>query len=304
VNNSQSRLTSISFGWNLVFMVVLVATAFLVIVPMAFVVIISFSSKASIAAKGYSLIPAGWTLEGYYYLFKTGMQLMRSYLVSIEYAVLGTLSSLFVMSTFAYVLAQKTFVARRFLTWLMFIPMLFGGGLIPNYILMTRYLHIANTFWIFILPGLCSGGSVIMLRTFIKTSIPDALMDSARIDGAGHFRVYATIVTPLLKAGLATLALFSFVGKWNDWFTGLLYNDNPWLIPLQTMLYKLMNNMNFIRDNASMARTPDAIAILKSLPADNLRMACTVAVVLPVLLAYPFFQRYFVKGMLVGSIKE
>jgi putative aldouronate transport system permease protein len=175
---------------------------------------------------------------------------------------------------------------------------------VPSYILNTRYLHIANTFWIFILPGLANAWSIIILRTFLKTSVPDSLVESARIDGAGHFRIFIFIVMPLFKAGLATIGLFGFVGRWNDWFTALLYNEKATLIPLQTMLYRLQSNVNFLRDNARIAGTPDGLALIRSLPQDNLRMACTVMVVVPILFAYPFFQQYFVHGMLVGSIKE
>jgi putative aldouronate transport system permease protein len=204
----------------------------------------------------------------------------------------------------AYVLAQKNFKLQRFLIWMLFFTMLFGGGLVPGYILNVRYLHINNTFWIFILPGLANAWSIIILRTFIKTTVPDSLIESAKIDGAGHFRIYVTIVIPLLKAGIATIALFGFIGRWNDWFTALLYNDKPSLTPLQTMLYRLQASVEFIKQNSAIASTPEGISYLRNLPSDNLRMAITVMVILPITFAYPFFQRYFIHGMLVGSIKE
>ena len=298
------HFNQISFGWNLLFTIIMTLAAVIVVMPMILVVTVSFSSTASISKVGYSFFPAEWTLQGYDYLFKLGTQLKNSYVVSIGYAVLGTGMSLAVMSVHAYVLAQKNFPARRFLTWMLFFTMLFGGGLVPSYILNTRYLHIANTFWIFLLPGLANAWSVIILRTFLNTAVPESLIDSARIDGAGHFRIFGFIVLPLFKAGIATIGLFGFVQRWNDWFLALLYNDKPALTPLQTLLYRLQSNINFLRDNAAIAATPDGLALIKSLPTDNLRMACTVAVVLPILFAYPFFQRYFVHGMLVGSIKE
>jgi len=294
----------ISFGWNVIFNIIMVAAVVLVVMPLALVIIVSFSSTQSITRVGYSFFPAEWSLQGYDYLFKLGTQLKDSYIVSIGYAVVGTAMSLVVMSLYAYVIAQHNFPARRFLTWMLFFTMLFGGGIVPNYILNVRYLKIANTFWIFLLPGLANAWSVIILRTFLKTAVPDSLIDSARIDGAGHFRIFGFIVLPLFKAGIATIGLFGFVQRWNDWFLALLYNDKPTLTPLQTMLYRLQNNINFLRDNAEIAATPDGLLLIKSLPTDNLRMACTVMVILPILLAYPFFQRYFVRGMLVGSIKE
>ena len=300
----DKHFNQISFGWNFIFNLLMLCTVVFVVMPMVLVITVSFSSTASIAKVGYSFFPAEWTLQGYDYLIKLGTQLKDSYVVSIGYAVFGTALSLLVMSLHAYVLAQYNFPARRFLTWMLFFTMLFGGGLVPSYILNVRYLRISNTFWIFLLPGLANAWSVIILRTFLKTAVPESLIDSARIDGAGHFKIFGFIVLPLFKAGIATIGLFGFVQRWNDWFLALLYNDKPSLTPLQTLLYRLQSNINFLRDNAEIAATPDGLALIKSLPTDNLRMACTVAVVLPILLAYPFFQRYFVRGMLVGSIKE
>ncbi len=174
----------------------------------------------------------------------------------------------------------------------------------PSYILNVRYYHLRDTFWILLIPGLLSAYWVIILRTFIKSSIPEALFDSARIDGAGHFTIFFRIVCPLFKAGLGTIGLFSFVARWNDWFMGMLYIDNNKLVPLQTLLTKLQNNVDYLKSNSAVVSTPEGLAMLKSLPGTNLRMACTVLAVVPVLFAYPFFQRYFVQGLTVGSIKE
>jgi putative aldouronate transport system permease protein len=182
--------------------------------------------------------------------------------------------------------------------------MLFSGGLVPSFILNARYLHINDTVWIFLLPSLMSGFNVIILRTFIKTTIPEAFFESARIDGAGHWMIFLKIVLPLFKAGIATVGLFNVVGRWNDWFTGMLYIDNPRLVPLQTMLVKLQDSIDFIKLNAAAAGTPDGVALMRSLPAENMRMATTIIVIVPILFAYPFFQRYFVSGLTVGGIKE
>jgi len=298
------NFNQISIGWNFLFMIVLIIAALIVVLPVVVITVVSFSSSTSIASRGYALIPSEWSLQGYRYLFRAGTQLWNSYIVSISYAVLGTASSMVVMSMYAYVIAQKNFVARRFFTWMLFFTMLFSGGLVPSYILNVRYLGIHNTFWIFILPGLANAWSIIILRTFLRTAVPDSLIESARIDGAGHFLIFVRIVLPLFKAGIATIALFGFVTRWNDWFLALLYNDRPTLIPLQTMLFRLQSDIDFIRNNAAIAGTPDGVAMLRTMPTDNLRMACTIMVIFPILFAYPFFQRYFVRGMLIGSIKE
>ena len=190
------------------------------------------------------------------------------------------------------------------MTWILFFTMLFGGGLVPSYILNVRYLHIYDTIWVFLLPSLVSAYNVIILRTFIQTTIPDSLFEAARIDGANHFQVFGKIVLPLYKAGLATIGLFNVVGRWNDWFTGVLYIENPNLVPLQTLLQKIQSSIEFIKQNAAVAGTPDGIELMRNLPQQNLRMACMIIIILPVLAAYPFFQRYFVSGLTIGSVKE
>jgi len=218
--------------------------------------------------------------------------------------VLGTASSLFVTAMFAYVLAQRNFYLNRPFIWFMFFTMLFGGGLVPFYILCVQYLRIDNSIWIFILPSLVSGFNVIILRTFMRTTIPDALYESARMDGAGHFRIFFTIAIPLAKAGLATIALFNTVTRWNDWFTGMLFITSPSLVPLQTMLMRIQSDLDFYRNNIQIAATPDGLLMIRNLPGDNLRMAATIIVILPITMAYPFFQRFFISGLTVGSIKE
>jgi len=298
-----NKLTMLSKGWNAVFMVILFIVALLVLIPMFLVIIVSFSSEMSIADNGYSFFPSEWTLDGYKYLFKTGDQLLDSYIVTIFHSLTGTLMSLTVMTMFAYVIAQKSFRHCKLFTWILFFTMLFSGGLVPSYILNVRYLHINNTIWIFLLPSLVNAYYTIILRTFIRTTIPDTLFEAARIDGAGHFRIYASIVLPLFKTGIATVGLFSMVSRWNDWFTGMLYIQNPKLVPLQTLLTKIQNTIDFLKQNAAIAGTPDGVTFLRQLPDENMRMACTMMVVLPILFAYPFFQRYFVQGLTVGSIK-
>ncbi len=290
--------------WNVIFTLLLVLVGILVAAPMLLILIVSFSSEASIAKVGYSFFPAEWSLEGYRYLLKMGDQLLDSYVFTIFYAVVGTVLSVFVMSMVAYVISVRDFWLHRPLTWYLFFTMLFSGGLVPSYILNVQYLHIDDTIWIFLLPGICSVYNVIILRTFIRTNVPEALLDSAKIDGAGHFMIFFQIVVPLSKAGLATVALFTVVGKWNDWFTGMLYVENPKLIPLQTLLTKLQNSVDYLKQNAGIASTPDGLQLLRTMPKTSLRMACTVAAILPILCAYPFFQRYFVQGLTMGSIKE
>ncbi|MBR6008839.1 MAG: carbohydrate ABC transporter permease [Clostridia bacterium] len=298
-----SKFNQIPRGWDAFFMVILLLISLFMLVPLALVIVVSFSSESSIALKGYSLVPLEWTLEGYEYLWKVGDQVFASYRITIIHTALGTVMSLFVMTMYSYVIAQRNFVHRKFFTWFLFFTMLFSGGLVPHYIMNVRYLHIDDSLWIFLLPSLVSAYNVIILRTFITSTIPDTLFEAARIDGANHFRIYFSIVLPLFKAGIATIALFNVVGRWNDWFTGMLYIKNPNLVPIQTMLKNIQDNIEFLKQNAEVAGTPDGLQLLNSLPDQNLRMGCTVIVIVPILCAYPFFQRYFVQGLTVGSVK-
>ncbi len=304
MSKMDNKFNVIGRGWNALFTTILCIVSLTMIIPMALVVVVSFSSEISIANKGFSFFPETWTLEGYRYLAKMGDQVLRSYGITIFYTVTGTLMSLTVMSLYAYVLAQRSFRHHTFMTWILFFTMLFGGGLVPSYILNVRYLHIYDTIWVFLLPSLVSAYNVIILRTFIQTTIPDSLFEAARIDGANHFQVFGKIVLPLYKAGLATIGLFNVVGRWNDWFTGVLYIENPNLVPLQTLLQKIQSSIEFIKQNAAVAGTPDGIELMRNLPQQNLRMACMIIIILPVLAAYPFFQRYFVSGLTIGSVKE
>ena len=300
---SLNRFNSISRGWNATFLVILSLVSLLMILPLALVFIVSFTSENSIALNGYSFVPSEWSLDGYKYLVKIGDQVLASYKITIIHTCLGTVMSLFVMTLYAYVIAQKNFYYKKFYTWILFFTMLFSGGLVPNYIMNVRYLHIDDSLWIFLLPSLVSAYNVIILRTFITSTIPDTLFEAARIDGAGHFRIYFSIVLPLFKAGIATIALFNVVGRWNDWFTGMLYIKKASLVPIQTMLKNIQDNIDFLKQNAQATATPDGLELLEQLPDQNLRMACTIIVIIPILCAYPFFQRYFVQGLTVGSVK-
>ena len=301
---SKNRFNSLSPVWNITFAAILVFIALFALIPMALVFIVSFSSEASISFKGFTFWPDEWSLSGYGYLGKMGNQVVSSYIVTIGHSVFGTLCCLVVMSMYAYVIAQRNFPARRFFIWILFFTMLFGGGLVPSYMLNVNVYHLRDTFWIFIVPSLVSAYHVIILRTFIISTIPDTLFEAGKIDGAGHFRIFIQIVLPLFKAGIATIGLFQLVGRWNDWFTAYLYIDNNKLVPLQTLLQKIQNNIDYLKNNAAVAGTPEGVQMLRQLPNQNLRMACTVIVVLPILCAYPFFQRYFVSGLTIGSVKE
>jgi putative aldouronate transport system permease protein len=299
----KRRFNQIAPGWNALISMLLILVSLMIVLPLILVVVISFTSVDSIAENGYSFFPSEFSLAAYKNLARTGSQILDSYKVTVFYSFTGTFLSLFVMSMFAFVLAQRRFPARKALTIFTFITMLFSGGLVPSYILNVRYLHLDNTIWVFLLPGLVDSFHIIILRTFIQTSIPDSLFEAAIIDGANDFSIYLKIVLPLSKAGLATIGLFGLIGRWNNWFTGMLYIDNPKLIPLQTLLQKIQRDIEFIKSNAEFSDTVAGLELLRSMPTESTRMAITIIATVPILFAYPFFQRYFIKGLTIGSIK-
>lgn len=300
-----NKLTRVSPQWNMAMFIFLCIIAVIVIIPIALVVVVSFSSEDSIKRNGFSFTPESFTTAAYEYLLLNdlGTQVFQSYIVTIAHSLLGTVLSLFVMSLFAYVLAQRYFSCKKFYTIFLFITMLFSGGLVPSYVVNTQYLDLYDSFWVFIFPGLVAAYSVIILRTFITTTVPEEMVDAAKIDGANHFLIYFKIVMPLSKAGLAVTALWALVARWNDWFTGTLYIENAKLVPLQTMLTRIQANIDFIKNNSALAASPEGAQILKSIPGESTRMAIVILAVAPIIFAYPFFQRYFIQGITVGSVK-
>lgn len=302
-DNSFAKINRVKPRTNAIISIVMSILALLTILPLVLVISISISTSESLTYNGFSLIPSGVTFTAYQSLFKTGSQLIDSFVVTIGVTLVSTVLGVMIMSMYAFVLAQRRFAARKFYTTVLFITMIFTGGLVPGYIINVNYLHLYDTFWILVLSEMINGFNVIVLRTFITTTIPVEMFDAAQIDGANEFTMYTRIVLPLAKAGLATIGLFLLVTKWNDWFVGMLYIDNPKLVPLQTMLTRIQQKIDFIKNNSSIASTPDGMALLEAMPTEQTRMAIVVITTLPILFAYPYFQRFFIQGLTVGSVK-
>ncbi|WP_299744555.1 carbohydrate ABC transporter permease [Rossellomorea sp. y25] len=276
--------------------------AFLCIFPFLYVIIISLSNEQSLAENGYQLIPEQWSLEAYKYLWEMKAQVIRAYGVTILVTVLGTFISVTVIALYAYAISRKQFVFRKQFTFIAFFTMLFSGGMVPFYIVMTQFLDLKNSMWALILPMAVNAFYIIIMRTFFLRSVPEAILESARIDGAGEWRIFLTIVLPLSVPGIATIALFNTLAYWNDWFNALLFIDDPNLIPLQSLLMRIENNMDFIKQNAMLSNQNSSI--LESIPQDSARMAMVVIATLPIALSYPFFQKYFIKGLTIGGVKD
>lgn len=301
--NTSLVINQISPTTNFCLTLFMFLLALLFFMPLWLIISISFSSKESIAEAGYAFWPGEFSMAAYEFLAKVGFAAGKCYLNTIFYTVVGTVASLLVMSMFAYVLSRKDFKLRNGLSFYAFFTTLFSGGMVASYLLYVRYLHWNNTIWIFMVPGLVTAFNVIILRTFINSTIDESMIESARLDGASDFAIYSKIVMPLFKPGLASVGLFTFISKWNDWQTGDLYCDGLAKVPIMTYLMKIQNNVETLKQTPPNEMTADMISMLQNMPGESARMALTIVAILPLLLCYPFFQKYFIKGLTVGSVK-
>lgn len=288
---------------NVLFNVILTILSLLSVVPFIFVIIISLTDEQSLAMNGYRFIPEKWSLYAYSYIIEAGENIIRSYGVTILVTVVGTLIGLLLTGTYAYALSRKTYAYKSFFTKVITVPMLFSGGMIANYLIVTKVLMLKDTVWALILPLAMNSFNVIVLRTFFKTSIPDSVVESAKIDGASEWRLFFAIVIPMALPGLATIGLFLTLGYWNDWFNAMMYIDNQNWIPLQYLLIKIESSIDWLASNKAMMGV-DGIRVAANMPKETIKMAIVVISTLPIIFAYPFFQRYFVNGLTVGAVKE
>lgn len=261
----------------------------------------SFQSKSEIQKIGYRMIPHEFSLEAYKAVFMSPGMILDSYMVTIITTVVGTIIGLCISASAGYVISRKNYRYRKILSFFIFFTMLFNGGLVPTYILMTQWLHLKNTIWALILPLVVNAWYIILMRGFFQ-GIPDSIMEAARIDGASELRIFFGIVLPLSKPVLATIALFYALAYWNDWYQSLLYIDNQKLYKLQYLLMQILKKSQFLNSAAGQAVMGTG-ASTADMPTLNLRMAMCVVAVGPLLIAFPFFQKYFVKGITVGSVK-
>ena len=296
------RLNSVSAPVEAGFHLILGLFSLLCIVPFIFVIIISFTSKASIQNYGYSFIPNEWSLEAYQYVFRLGDALWRSYFNSFFITIVGTVLSVGICVLYAYPLFRKDFKYRSLFSFLSFFTMIFGGGLIPTYIICKNLLGLSNNYAALIVPMLVSPFNIIIMRTFFQTSVPFDLIEAASIDGSGEYNTLIKVILPIVKPGIATVALLTALGYWNEWFLSLLYITDNKLIPLQYLLMQMQRNSEFVARNSSMIGA-DSANIVASLPGQSMKMAIVVFIVIPIACAYPFFQRYVVAGLTVGSVK-
>lgn len=268
------------------------------LLPFLLLIVSSFTDEATLVRDGYSFFPQQLSLNAYRYLLVDSTAIVRGYLISIVVTVIGTIANLLITVMFAYPLSRRDLPMRNFFAFFLFFTMLFNGGLVPTYMMWTQTFHIKNTLFALLIPGLLmSAFNVIMMRTYINSNIPDAVIEAARIDGAGEFRLLLQIVLPMSLPIVATLALLAGLAYWNDWLNGLYYITDDRLFSIQVILNRMLTKTEMLKQAATTGVS------MGPMPEVGIKMAVAVLGALPVLIVYPFFQRYFVKGIAIGAVK-
>lgn len=307
INNSlvfkkKKRINAVSIPVECLIHIVMFLFCALCVVPFIFVIIISFTSEESISQIGYSFTPISWSLDSYKYAFEMGYSLWRSYFNSFYITALGTLFSVSVCVLYSYALFRKDFKYRNFFAFFSYFTTLFGGGLVPTYVVTKQLLGLSDSYWAVIIPLLVNPFNFIIMRAFFQSCVPEELIGAAAIDGSGEYSTLLRIIVPISKPGIATIALLNALMYWNEWYIPMLYIKEKKFIPLQYLLMQIQRNADYLAKNSA-AMGADAIKAASQIPTQSLRMALVVMVVVPIAFAYPFFQRYIVAGLTIGSVK-
>ena len=286
---------------NLIVSILFALLSFLFFLPVLLVIIVSFSSESSVTQAGYSFFPKSFSLDAWKYLLRSGTYLIRAIANSFLITASGTVLSLILMCPIGYALSRKTFPMRRAILIFLMIPMLFSGGLVSTYMVNTQILHLQNTYLAMILPGLCSTWYIMILRSYYQTAVPDALIEAAMVDGGRQLQIFLKIVVPITAPVIMTVALFQIFAYWNSWYPALLYLDSNHteLYPLQYVLVNMQRSIDMLSKDAQyisgmQSYTPPAVTV---------RMVLVVLAIIPILVIFPFFQRFVRNGMTVGAVK-
>ena len=284
--------------FNLIFLIISLTC----IIPIILVVSISFTAESSIQEYGYSLLPREFSAEGYTFLLKQGTMILQALGISLFVTVVGTVLGVLLTTLMGYSMSRPAYRLKGLLTWIVFIPMVFNGGLVSTYFIVGNLLGLKNTIWALILPLVVSSFNVIICKTFFKQTVPDSLIESGKIDGAGQFTIFFRIVLPISLPLLATIGLFLCFAFWNDWYQSMLYIDDAKLKSLQALLQSILTNITALAQQIAMVGG-DTAALIANMPQEAARMAIVVIIVFPIACAYPFFQKYFISGLTVGAVK-
>lgn len=285
--------------FNRVATIILAVLVTITLLPILLIVIASFTKETSLLQNGYSFLPQQWSLDAYYYIIRQSSVIFRAYGVSLLVTVVGTVLSVLITTTLAYPMSKRAFKFSGPMSFFVFFTMLFSGGIVPSYIMWTNLFHIKNTIWALIVPNyLVSAFNVILVKNFYANNIPGELIEAAELDGATEMQSFTRMIFPMARPVVATISLFTGLCYWNDWTNGLYYVDNQKLYSIQLLLMKIMNNIEALKANANLA---GAAAV--DLPGTSVRMAIAFIGILPILILYPFVQKYLVEGVVIGAVK-
>lgn len=284
--------------------IVMMAVTVMVVLPFLLLFLSSITEESTLITNGYSFFPEKFSLESYNYIFRSGDKIFRAYGMTILVTVIGTLVNVALSALFAYPLSLKNLPGRRAITFFVFFTMLFNGGLVPSYILWSNYIGVKDSIWGLLLPNLLmSAMNILLIRSYFSSSIPDTLFEAAQIDGASQMKTFTSIVLPLGKPILITIGTFSGLAYWNDWTNGLYYlTTNKQLYTIQNLLNEMVSNLQYLSQNSSNL-TSDMAAELSRVPSTGVQMAIAFVAILPIIIVFPFLQKYYSKGIALGAVK-
>ncbi len=296
---NKSNLKMKSNDHHIVSHIILILACITIIYPFCVIIGASFQSPADLAEHGYRMIPKEFSLEAYKMIFQTSGQLLNSYKVTLIVTLLGTILATTLTTSYAYVISRPTYRYRKILSFYVFFTMLFNGGLVANYLWLSGTLNLKNTYAVLILPLCVSPWNIIMMKGFMM-GLPSSLPEAAKVDGASELKIFTRIVLPCSLPGVATITLFYALGYWNDWYTGMIYIDGNDLVCLQLLLQRIIKDIDFLNSAEAMST---GMNTGKELPTVSARMAMCILAAGPMLLIFPFFQKYFRTGITIGSVK-
>lgn len=299
---SGQSLNQIKKSTNIVFNIIFLILGIMCVIPLLFVFSISITDEEALRTNGYQLIPSVFSGSAYKFLWNERGMILRAAFMSILVTIVGTIIAIALDTSMGYVVSRRNFRLKKLYTWLIFIPMVFNGGMLASYVVVNNILGLSNTIWALILPLACSSFSVTICRTFFRTTVPDSIIESAKIDGAGQFRIWSQIVMPISKPVIATIGMFAAFGYWNDWFQASLYIQDKNLQTLQSLLNNIQKNIEYIANNPYGGLSLQQYK--SSMPTESVRMAIAIVIIVPIASTYPFFQKYFISGLTIGSVKE
>ncbi len=296
--HNRIRKNSVMIAFDVIKYILLTIASLLCVLPFVLIVSGSITSNETILREGYSILPRDISFDAYSMIFKAPKDILQAYKITIYYTAVGTLTGLAVIVLTAYVISRKEFKYRNVVSFLIYFTSIFGGGLVAWYLMYTNILGLKGTTFAIWFPAIMSPFLVILMRTFITGSVPDAIVESTKIDGAGHGTILTRIVLPVLGPGLATVGLFLALGYWNDWYRSSMFSTDSSTWELQFYLYNMLNASQALKAMSQASSVP-----MDSMPGQTMKLAMAVVATGPVLIFYPFVQRYFVTGITIGAVK-